>query len=140
MAPCLEDFAGAWHVVRDIRHADGMAARFEGGAWFRHDGAGLRYHEAGELVIAGQVPVRAERRYLWRECGDGRIAVLFDDGRPFHRFDPSADHPGATHRCEADFYDVVYAFGAWPAWSARWCVTGPRKDYGITVRYRRRLG
>ncbi|WP_397542995.1 DUF6314 family protein [Roseovarius salis] len=135
MAPGLGDFEGDWRVVRDIQHADGLEAWFDGTASFVPDGAGLTYREEGGLVIAGQAPVRAERRYLWRARDDGRIAVLFDDGAAFHVFDPAADRPSDSHDCASDLYEVLYDFGGWPLWRARWCVTGPHKDYRMNSLY-----
>ena len=133
----LMDFEGMWQVVRRIENAAGPDARFEGVARFVRDGAGLTYAEAGELRLEGQAPIRGERRYLWREEGDGRIAVFFDDGRDFHRFDPGAEAPGDRHHCAPDVYDVAYDFREWPEWESRWRVAGPRKDYAMVSRYRR---
>lgn len=135
--PGLDDFEGDWRVTREIVHTGGPDARFAGVARFLPDGAGLSYREEGELVIAGQVPVRAERRYLWRPGVAGAIEVLFDDGRAFHRIDPATGASCDRHRCEQDVYDVAYDFGTWPEWSSCWRVTGPRKDYEMQSRYRR---
>jgi hypothetical protein len=77
--------------------------------------------------------MEAERVYLWRASGAG-IEVLFDDGRPFHRIDDSAE---AAHWCDPDQYDVTYEFGRWPKWSSRWRVLGPRKDYVMVSNYSR---
>jgi len=137
MAPDLMDFEGDWRLMREIVQLGGPEARFEGMARFVPDGAGLSYREAGRLLIAGQVPVRAERRYLWRAGGPGMIAVAFDDGRPFHRIDTTAPTPRDRHHCGHDIYDVAYDFGGWPAWEVRWRVTGPRKDYVMRSDYRR---
>lgn len=138
MTPALEAFEGDWRVSRVIRHARGPDARFEGTARFVPDGAGLIYREEGELVIAGQVPMRAERRYLWRAAPDGAIDVRFDDGRAFHRIAPGESAPEDRHYCGPDTYDVAYDFSAWPDWTSRWQVRGPRKDYEMVSVYRRR--
>ena len=64
---------------------------------------------------------------IWRD-GPGGIDVAFGDGRPFHRVGPGAQAV-AAHDCPPDDYRLRYDFGAWPLWSVRWRVTGPRKDY-----------
>ena len=62
------------------------------------------------------------------------IAVFFEDGRPFHWF--SDAQSAASHDCPPDLYAVSYGFGDWPeSWSARWQVSGPRKDYRMESLY-----
>ncbi|KFE34410.1 DUF6314 family protein [Thioclava atlantica] len=131
--PELSDFAGEWALTREIRHADGSEARFEGAARFVPEGEGLLYLEEGALILPGGQRMRAERRYLWRTEG-GRIAVFFEDGRPFHSFAPDA--PEAAHWCDPDDYRVTYEFAHWPDWRAEWRVRGPRKDYVMISDYR----
>ena len=79
--------------------------------------------------------MEARRVYLWRDAEPGAVAVTFDDGRPFHQFDLTGGE--ARHACPPDTYRVRYDFSEWPVWTARWRVTGPRKDYLMTSRYRR---
>jgi len=134
MAPRLSDFAGEWRISRVIRHENAPEARFSGTAWFTPEADALNYRETGELVLPGAVPMRAERCYTWRPEGQ-EIAVFFEDGRPFHRFDPAA--PSAHHWCDPDDYRVVYDFAAWPAWRAEWRVRGPRKGYIMVSDYSR---
>lgn len=130
--PELWDFEGTWQVSRRIEDAlSGQEGRFAGHARFERDGAGLRYAEKGVLELGG-AKMEAERVYLWRASGSG-IEVLFDDGRPFHRIDDSAE---AAHWCDPDQYDVTYDFTTWPTWSSRWRVLGPRKDYVMVSTYR----
>ena len=129
----LSQLEGRWTIERRITdRRDGRDATFSGTAVFRPDDAGLVYDETGQLEIAGGGVMTAERRYLWRETAPGQIAVLFADGRPFHTLDESGRD---THDCAPDIYRVRYEFGAWPAWSAHWSVTGPRKDYDSFSRY-----
>lgn len=131
----LEDFAGRWSISRTIEdRRQGQTGRFEGHALLAPDGAGLFYRETGTLQIGASAPMQADRSYLWRAV-NGRIALLFDDGRPFHSFDPAASDPQADHWCDPDTYRVAYDFGQWPNWSAKWDVTGPRKDYEMTSTY-----
>ena len=124
----LKDFEGRWRLDRQIRDALGPDARFHGTAVFSPDGEGLVLHEAGRLELSGQGGFAAERRYLWRQDGAG-LAVLFADGRAFHRFVPAASTVDADHWCDPDTYKVRYDFTRWPVWQAEWRVTGPRKDY-----------
>lgn len=134
--PGLDEFAGSWRLEREIDDAKaGQAVRFSGEALFRRDAEGLLCEEAGEMILPGQPPLRASRRYLWRAKG-GDIAVLFHDGRPFHLIGPGA-RPGAGHDCPPDLYQVRYDFRRWPDWEAEWRVSGPRKDYVMRSRYAR---
>jgi len=129
MGPGLADFTGTWALARriDDRRA-GLTGLFEGQARFVPDGAGgLWMEEAGTLRYGDAPPMRATRAYRWRAAGRGRIAVAFDDGRPFHDF--ATDVPRADHLCGADLYRVRYDFAGWPVWRAIWRVSGPAKDY-----------
>ena len=83
------------------------------------------------MTLSGTAPMRASRRYLWRDGGSGTIDVHFADGRFFHRFDAEDPAPASSHDCPPDLYRVRYDFRAWPRWQAEWRVTGPRKDYAM---------
>ena len=127
-------FLGHWQMARVIENvSEGIIGEFWGAARFEPDGEGLTCREEGVLRFRG-VDYAAGRISLWRFPGGGRIAVRYDDGRPFHEFD--ADEPRAVHDCGADRYEVSYDF-AWQSWISRWIVTGPDKDYQMTTRYRR---
>lgn len=140
-APELESFEGHWRLSRVIhdRHA-----RVDGGvsgeAVFipREDG-GLDYAEEGALVYAGQPPIDATRKFIWRSVKDG-IAVDYEDGRPFHRFTTDRLIPEAQHHCDPDMYYVIYDFTRWPDWRTIWRVMGPKKDYRMETEYRRNVG
>ncbi|MFC2969165.1 DUF6314 family protein [Acidimangrovimonas pyrenivorans] len=136
--PSIEEFEGRWRIARriDDRRA-GAEGRFDGEVVIARGGDGWVYDETGSLSLGAGAPLTATRRYLWQALADGRIAVSFADGRPFHVFDPSAPVPEADHRCQPDFYRVRYDFTAWPDWAAEWEVTGPRKDYRMVSTYRR---
>ncbi|MEL7013494.1 MAG: DUF6314 family protein [Pseudomonadota bacterium] len=134
-ARSLMDFAGVWTITRRIEDRLAGLGRFEGAAQFASDDAGLRYVEDGVLTLSTGASMRAERAYLWREGEAGLIDVLFDDGRPFHRFDPNAGGAGERHYCDPDIYDVVYEVDDWPNWSSTWTVTGPRKNYTLRSDY-----
>ncbi|TFL17882.1 DUF6314 family protein [Jannaschia formosa] len=128
----VADLAGPWSVARVIRHADGVVARFRGTALWHPEGSGMRCIEAGRLTQGG-TGFEARRETLWHQDG-AAIMVAFGDGRPFHRFWPERE---ARHDCPPDDYRLRYDVSAWPCWSVRWRVTGPRKDYRALTRYRR---
>jgi len=122
----LDSFAGEWLISRKITDDKGPDASFTGVACFNaHDG-GLQLEETGQMHLGGQ-SFNATRRYIWRAQG-AEIAVYFDDGRFFHRFQPGAT-VAAAHWCHPDDYRVIYDFDRWPEWRSTWRVTGPRKAY-----------
>ncbi|MEL6410106.1 MAG: DUF6314 family protein [Pseudomonadota bacterium] len=131
----LNDFIGVWQLSREISHDDASDASFTGHARFIPKQDGLLYHETGQLQIEGQSAVNAERRYFWRPAGQGAIDVFFDDGRAFHRIDPT--RPEDTHFCDPDTYIVRYRFSDWPEWQANWRVSGPKKSYRLTSLYKK---
>ena len=129
------DFLRPWRVTRLIDdRLSGQEGRFDGTAVFLPEGEGLRYREEGVLRLGAGPPLAAHRDTLWRWEG-GEVAVLFPDGRPFHRFRPEGEAPGTEHPCGRDLYRVIYGFAAWPRWEARWTVTGPAKDYRMRSSY-----
>ncbi|WP_240611000.1 DUF6314 family protein [Oceaniglobus ichthyenteri] len=131
----LADFIGLWRIERDIEdRRAGNTARFKGQVRFEPGDSGLIYDETGQLYMPGQGAITATRRYFWRQQ-EGEIAVSFEDGRAFHRFDPGAVQPTATHVCPPDTYRLSYDFAAWPVWYLRHDVTGPRKSYSMRSCY-----
>ena len=130
------DFAGVWDLRRQIDDRLGMqTGTFDGTATLSNNaGGGLTYDEKGTMRLGDAPAMTAERRYHWA-FGPDHIDVTFADGAPFHRFTPAGHVAGTDHPCGADFYTVRYDFTAWPAWSAVWTVTGPRKDYVSTSVY-----
>jgi hypothetical protein len=115
-----------------IRHAGGGTARFAGTAIWAPEEDAWRCVEAGRLEQGG-TGFEARRETLWRDVPGG-IAVFFGDGRPFHLWRPGQQ---ARHDCPPDDYRLRYDLSAWPRWSVRWRVRGPRKDYAALTRYRR---
>ena len=131
----LEDFVGAWQIERNILDKCAQAnGRLTGTATFAPSENGLSYFESGLLELPGHTPFQAERRYQWRFIDD-EIVVEFQDGRPFHRFDPGS--PSASHWCDPDTYNVKYEFSSWPKWRSIWDVSGPKKDYQMITTYTR---
>ena len=128
----VADLAGTWRVLRVVRHGDGTAHRFEGQARWSPEGPGWRSVETGRLMQGGQA-FEARRETIWTPRGDG-IDVAFGDGRFFHHI-PFGPQASAAHDCPPDDYRLRYDFRAWPLWSVRWRVTGPRKDYRALTRH-----
>lgn len=129
----LSDLEGQWRLVREIEdlHA-GQHGHLAGTCHWHPDAGGLRQEEDGVLRYAAAAPMRARRAYLWRATELG-LAVFFDDGRPFHTLAPG--RLDDRHWCDPDLYEVRYDFTAWPCWTQRWRVTGPRKDAVIVSRF-----
>lgn len=123
----LAALQGTWRTLRVIRHADGMRARFAGET--RWDGG--RCIEAGTLSQGGH-DLQAHRTTHW-QATPTVLRVDFVDGRPFH--DVPSIGGTAHHDCPPDTYVLTYDFSAWPCWSIRWRVTGPRKAYRALTRY-----
>ncbi|WP_216641230.1 DUF6314 family protein [Oceaniglobus roseus] len=131
----LQDFEGRWSLTRSIDDAlTRSVGRLMGTAQLTPMEGGLHYFEDGMLHLPGQRPVPARRAFLWRAGAQG-IDMLFDDGRPFHSFDPGAGLCEALHDCPPDRYRVTYDFRQWPHWSAQWTVRGPRKSYVMRSSY-----
>lgn len=125
----LADFIGAWRLEREIRHADGTIARFDGRAEWRLEAPGALCVETGTLTLPEGMAVQAERRYLW----DADLQVRFADERFFHAVPPLGGV--AAHDCPPDRYEATYDFADWPRWRCTWRVRGPRKDYVMHGRY-----
>jgi len=134
----LSRFQGTWHLVREIEDfRSGKALPFDGTARFDATGPHtMLLSESGWLTTLQGGRVHAERSYVWRS-GENRIDVFFDDGRPFHSFDPRQSDPSALHDCAPDRYEVTYQFADWPVWQMIWRVRGPRKDYRSVSRFSR---
>jgi len=132
------DFLGLWGVTRTIedRHSH-QIGRFDGEATFAQKSSGaLSYVETGQMRLGQGPSMTATRSYIWQFKKD-HIDILFEDGRPFHSFEPSGKSSGTDHPCGDDYYTVAYDFLDWPSWSAVWTVSGPRKDYTSSTFYKR---
>ncbi|MEM7319371.1 MAG: DUF6314 family protein [Pseudomonadota bacterium] len=133
----IADFAGRWHLSRRIDdQLSGQVITGEGAAVVSSVQSSYCYDEELTLQTAGQRPMAAHRRYVWRPSGCG-VTIWFEDGRFFHDLKLSETHPKAHHDCAPDIYDVAYDFSAWPIWSVTWTVVGPRKNYVMHTAYRR---
>lgn len=133
----LKDLEGVWLLDRQIQHADGAVFEFSGHASFVWQGNELKQTEEGMLRAAnGSSEMKATRSYIWVESDRG-IDVLFEDRRFFHsfRFDTVAAEAG--HFCDPDQYDVSYDFSNADDWRSVWRVSGPKKSYTMTSRFRR---
>jgi Family of unknown function (DUF6314) len=133
----LADFLGSWSFERSIRDPNGAeTGQTSGTVTLSGDANSAVYAESGTLILPGQPPMKATRRYLWY-AAPSAILVTFDDGRAFHTIDLGGQSAMATHWCDPDDYAVAYDFSDWPLWSSDWRVKGPRKDYRLRTTYRR---
>lgn len=123
-------FEGEWRLERVVDDYFGRETmRFAGTARLFRDDAGLTYEEQGSWSAGSYTGLAANRRYLWRVEGGG-IAVFFEDGRPFHRFEPTEHgRASARHDCPPDLYAATYDLALPERWTLHWRVRGPRKDY-----------
>ncbi|TDT74901.1 hypothetical protein BDE40_1620 [Litoreibacter halocynthiae] len=138
----LDQFEGDWQLARIIEdRRNDIEGRLSGTANFTRVGPlELLYAEEGELVYGQQAAMLATRRYIWRGFeGEhaGKIAVEFEDGRPFHLIELDRLMPDDDHHCDPDFYHVSYDFSRWPQWESIWRVVGPSKDYRMISRFQR---
>ena len=138
----LDQFEGDWQLARIIEdRRNDIEGRLSGTATFTRVGPlELHYAEEGELVYGQQAAMLATRRYIWRSFeGEhaGKIAVEFEDGRPFHVIELDRLMPDDDHHCDPDFYHVSYDFTRWPLWESIWRVVGPSKDYRMISRFER---
>jgi hypothetical protein len=146
----LSEFEGVWKITRQITHADGTVARFNGAGTFVWIKSGLVYDEHGILQlempptnVSGPAElgpkVTGTRRYFWDTpddvSGTDHVPMRFSDGRAFHLVPLGGGD--AAHWCDPDQYDVSYDFADWPFWSAVWRVRGPCKNYMMTSDYSR---
>jgi hypothetical protein len=126
----LTAFEGSWRLIRRIDdHFAGVDRIFVGRADLIRRPEGLRYFETGHWTKSDWQGLTATRTYFWREV-DGRIAVDYEDGRPFHTFEViNGGEATSSHDCDPDRYDVTYRFDLPSRWAAEWRVSGPKKDY-----------
>jgi len=131
-----ERFRGTWSLFRHIYDLDSQwLGRFEGQADLTDHNEGLDYYEQGHLQFGGLHAIQATRRYFWTFPSAERVEVLFEDGKPFHYFEPDEPRSEARHFCDPDTYDATYDFTGWPIWRVEWRVEGPKKDYRMVSVY-----
>lgn len=130
----FDDIAGDWHLDRVIQdRRAGITARLRGQMQATTDRRGLILTEEGTWIDAPWGALSARRVDLWEGHGD-QVHVFYEDGRPFHQFDPFGD--GLCHHlCGRDDYQGQYDFALPSAWTLTWRVSGPRKDYVMTTTY-----
>lgn len=133
---------GAWRFERviDDRLA-GDRKTVEGTITLSDARPRVRWSEEGVLHLDGQdLPVT--RTMFVEPRGDGWY-VVFEDGHDFH---PWTTGEQVQHLCGRDLYSGRIDVGGRPeeagrpepvAWSVRWEVTGPEKDYTMTTWLRR---
>ena len=114
---------GLWRIDRHIADARGPDAVFSGRGTFEaapEDPALLTWREVGTLRIGEAPPMAADRSYRWQFTAQGHVHISFEDGRPFHDFDPHEAAPSARHDCPPDIYDVSYDFSRDEEWRSVW--------------------
>jgi len=127
---------GSWRFERviDDRFA-GDRKTVEGTITLADAGPRVRWAEEGVLHLGGRdLPVT--RTMFVEPRGDGWF-VVFEDG---HDFNPWTTGEQVQHLCGRDLYSGridVAERGGRGAWTVRWDVTGPEKDYTMTTRLRR---
>lgn len=131
--------AGAWRIARTVRDARlGQDGSFDGTGLFEQgaDG-GLLLRETGTLRFGDHAgPAEQTYRYSFPD-GPRRAMVFRHDGSPFHDLDLSDGTAEVLHHCGADVYRGGFRVEDHDAWTVRWVVTGPRKDYHMVTRYSR---
>lgn len=139
---CGEDlrayFLGVWHLARTIEdRRDQRHGFLRGSAVFEPDSLDLCYHETGRLRLgsyAGAVAQHYRYTFPW----PGHASVRFADGRPFFDLELSQGRSAFLHRCGADMYRGIIEILDVSCFAMSWRVSGPRKDYVLRNRYRRR--
>jgi hypothetical protein len=122
--------------IHDLRL--GMTGRLTGMACLTPCAQGLNYEEAGELQFgAYRGDVTARYRFVIDDGNTGAIAVLFADGRLFHRLDLSSGRDDVLHDCAPDRYRGRYRATGPDGWASSWHIAGPRKRMLIATRYAR---
>lgn len=131
--------AGAWRIARTVRDARlGQDGSFDGTAVFMEaDDGDLLLTETGTLRFGDHAgPAEQTYRYAFPD-GPRRAMVFRHDGSPFHDLDLSDGTAEVLHHCGADIYRGGFRVEGHDAWTVRWLVKGPRKDYDMMTRYSR---
>ena len=116
----------AFHRVIDDRRA-GDTSQLDGRLVLLEDGDRIRWEENAVWHRPdGGVDVR---RGQWLVEDAGEWQVLFEDGRPFHRWSPGEQ---VVHDCTPDVYRGSVT-GTPPRWRVVWEVSGPAKDYTMVT-------
>lgn len=136
-------FAGSWRFEREltegpvVHHVSGTAKFTQAASKIDESLYSLKFLESGELLISGvteAIPV--ERRLTHHATPDG-IDVRFTHGGHYLTLDLSGGECVATHPCAADTYLITVTIDDPDAWTERWRVTGPTKNYSAVTLYRR---
>lgn len=128
---------GPWTFSRAVTGYPNQG-RIEGTAFFQETQPGtLHYNEEGKLTLDTGPVLDAGQKYTYR-LENGQIIVDYSDGRPFHVLDFSSSKEACgEHLCGQDFYKAAYDFEGPDAFTVKWDVKGPQKDYTITTQYTR---
>ena len=127
-------FLGPWQLVRIIENVGtGVIGEVWGQAEFLPEEAGLTCREDGVLRFQGH-DYHTGRTSRWRFPGGGRIAVDYEDGRPFHDF--LMQRPISLQFSGEDRFEIRYDFDR-NTWTSTWEMSGPSGLFMMTTRYRR---
>ena len=121
-------------MIRIIENVGtGVIGEVWGEAEFASENDALTCEENGVLRFQG-ADYHTGRMSRWRFPEDGRIAVDYADGRPFHDF--LTRDPIALSFDGADRFEIRYDFQP-GTWTSTWEMSGPSGLYMMTTRYRR---
>lgn len=136
-------FAGSWRFDREltegpaVHHVNGTAEFVETTTTINESLYSLDFLESGELLLSGSdATVPVERRLTHHATIDD-IDVRFAHGGHYLTLDLAGGECVATHPCAADTYLITVTIDGPDAWTERWRVTGPTKNYSAVTRYRR---
>lgn len=79
-----------------------------------------------------------EQHYQYAFTRPGHAEVRFADGQPFFEVELSDGCGTMLHKCGADTYRGTIEIFDMACFAMTWQVSGPRKDYCLRSRYRRR--
>lgn len=134
-------FAGAWRFEREV--TEGAAVhQVRGTAEFTETTdriAGSTYSldflESGELRMDGSDAAMPVQRRLTHHATPGGIEVRFAQGGHYLTLDLAGGECVAEHPCRADTYLITVTIDGPDAWTERWQVSGPTKNYSALTRY-----
>lgn len=121
---------GVWTMSRTIDDRHGTEqSTVDGTSEFVLEPDGrIRWSERGTLHrMSGDIPVS---RVLYVQHRDDGWWVTFQDGSDFHPWQPGDEF---VHACAPDTYTGRVDFAGRDAWTVRWQVSGPAKDYTMVT-------
>jgi len=136
----FENWLGKWALTRKIDPHGSFAGQ---AVFSRVDDNTILYQETGELtLVEGHVLDDVQKRYIYK-LEENAIVVYFDDGpdkgKLFHRLKFDANGMAeAHHNCPPDKYYTKMRITSGCEFEITHDVSGPRKDYKIFSKYKKR--